>query len=388
MPISTYLDQCVYSKLLESRDGWQEHPLGQELLGDGESTEVWITPYNVLELSLYENDERRCDLARLMLELAGARRLDLGWEVEVIKSLGRYLEECIPGAYREAPYLDHYLPLAASLWLGHVGLFASGQTLEPNPVLRGMQRAKALTELQLANILEDPDAAVAQFIKCARGERYTAIESEHGVGEAPVEELRRRAAESLAKRRRASRKTLRALQANRELVARYYGALDLAAAIRSYFLFPASLPMTFDAQLIVAQWSALGDGVGCAPLPERLRVAVEGGGWADPNIVHSLLLECLDVAAKQGLVHAATGRDLVLRELESAMRRENSPTPKASIMFDTHHAHAALQYDLFVTHDETLAKSIKIFRKRAGITGKWVATKPKDIRKAKRECRG
>ena len=96
---SIYLDQNVFGHMLD-KGNWKAHPIGKVLDDHEGDVGVWVSPTHVIELSQATNHTRRAALARLMLELSGARRMWHGSDFHLIEMFGAFLNTHIADAAR------------------------------------------------------------------------------------------------------------------------------------------------------------------------------------------------------------------------------------------------------------------------------------------------
>lgn len=102
---SVYLDQNVFGRLLDAGD-WKTNPIGKLLDENKETVGVWVSPTNVIELTQTTDPTRRSRLARLMLELCGAKRMWHGSDFFLIEVFGAFLNTHVPGAFDPGPFFE------------------------------------------------------------------------------------------------------------------------------------------------------------------------------------------------------------------------------------------------------------------------------------------
>jgi len=363
---TVYIDQNLIGHFLSSGADWRQHPIAALLLNaqSAGTAQVFLSPTHLMELSQMADAKERQTQAQVMLEIIAARRMWSGFDFFIMESFGAWLNSLIPGAYDSEPFVERCRRLSENLWLGKLGLLAATQDV---PLGRGVEvicRAKAETHLIHARIAADPDAYIAKLVATMDGFATTTFDP-LGTDGLSLDDMRREAADLVVQAKRPSKATLALLTKERIAIASAYGSVDIGNAIRSILCWPCALHLTFAIPKIVAGWTSVMEATGCPSLPKGVAMADAETLATDlPTALAVLLRACVRAAAGAELAVACAGYYTVLRELEVCLNQKRLPMP--SLTLDVHHALAALRFDIFVTHDETLYENVRTFSTRFG----------------------
>lgn len=380
---SIYLDQNVFGHLLDKGD-WKTHPIGKVLDDNKENVGVWVSPTHVIELSQATNHARRAELARLMLELSGARRMWHGSDFYLIEIFGAFLNSHIPGAFDPAPFFASYKDDAARIWLGYLGLLAAVEDIELGPGGDIVRRWKRESHLLHSRIAADPKIQIAKLITAAQQLSTTPDPDPMGLGRLADDELETEIAACQAAAADVPKEDIRdalsKIQKYRKEVARVCGAIDIGMALQSVFKLPCDLELTFNAEILVNSWSSLQSATGVGPLPPVVTSVPPAQLRGDRSALITILNAAIEAAANMGLAGASIGYYALIRELEVSINSRGVPTDGAAL--DVDHATAALSYSIFVCHDQKLQKNVSTFLSAFKIAGHSAVYNAKQLKKA------
>lgn len=382
-PTSVYLDQNVFGHLLDKGD-WKTHPIGKLLDENKETVGVWVSPTHVIELSQATDHNRRAKLARLMLELCGAKRMWHGSDFHLIEMFGAFLNSHIPGAFDPIPFFDTYKDDAARMWLGYLGLLAAVEDYQLGPGGETIRRWKRESHLLHCRVAADPMAQIGKLITAAQQLSTTPDPDPMGLGDLTDDELEaeiathRGAAASVDKKD--IRDALSKFQKHRKDVVRVYGAIDIGMALQSVFKLPCDLDLTFNAEALVKGWPSLQSATGVGPLPAVVTSVPPAQLRGDRAALIFILNAAIEAAANVGLAAASIGYYALLRELEVCINNGIVPTDGAAL--DVDHATAALSYSVFVCRDQKLQSNVSTFLNAFKVAGHEAVFDAKQLKKA------
>lgn len=365
-PARIYLDQSAVSRLATSSD-WRQTEIGALLESALESNtgKVWISPSHVVETALASQPDTRHKLADVLLGLADASRITESSQFTLIRAFGRFLNDIIPGSFDPAPYINKYAEQSASCWIGNLGLLAWAGNAPIGPGIKIARLTKLQSQLIHARLLSDPDKGLAEIIKCAKEFAVTTATDPLGIVSLSEEKLLSEIATLAATAKKPTRKTLTAVQKNRDEICSAYGAVDIGSALRCVLGdFPGDVQGTFDIALIIRGWPAMMKKYQVGLLPDNVTGASEDEQSFGSNIYPDVLNACIRAAARAQLTVTTAGYYSLVRELEIRINRSELPSAGATI--DSDHVISALLFDIFITHDDMLESSLKTIAKKMG----------------------
>lgn len=385
-PIKVYLDQNVFGHMLDSGSDWHKHPLAIALLQTHcHIAQCWISPTHIIEVMQCTDPARRQSLAKIMLEIIGARRMWFGSDFLMVEKFAEFLNSHVPGAFNPDPFFNEYKINAERLWLGYLGLLAASQEFPNGPGVEKVRLLKAQTELIHARIASDPDNYIDRIVKAARDFETTLNPDPLGLSSMTLEQIEQEILNLRDIKTRPTQQTIMRLKKERSHIAATYGAVDIGGAINAVFRMPCDLELTFNAPLIVKNWSNIKKLTGCVSLPKEIVMEEEGELRSNQNHVITVLRCCIHAAACARLHVASIGYYTLLRELEVKLNQEE--LPKGSVTLDVDHAISCLAFDVFVCHDKALHENMRAFINGNNLKEKAVIRESHELDKLIANCR-
>ena len=380
-----YLDQSAFSDMLDAQGGWQRSELGQVLIAAREADKavVWAGPTNVIETIQATDPARRRALASLILDLIDAKRMWWGHEFEAVEDFFLFLTASAPDAVLFRQYFEHHGEVARQVWLGGLGLVAATGGTHLGVVVEALRRTKAINRLIHARFALDPGEWVDRMVAAVRELKTTAADPLADVEKMTNDEIEDEISRLAAGARKLDKVGLGKLNKHREQIAQAYGGIEIGQMLRGIFTLPMDIQLTFNIPHIVSRWPELQRKTGCESLPQDIRQASPEALAADPAIARTVIELAIRAAARRGLMTTFLGQQVILREMQRAMNDKDVPT--GGLTFDADHAAALVRHEVFITHDEWLAASLKtlagsIEKETAGHWRPAVVTNAKQLR--------
>jgi hypothetical protein len=359
---NVYLDQSAYGAMRQSGD-WRSSKIGAALLHaqNAGTAQIWAGPTNVIETIQASNIQTRKEIASLMLELIEAKRMWWGHEFEVIEDFFLFLERFAPGAIRHRDYFRHYGDVARQTWLGALALTAATGGPHFGPIIDSLRHTKTMNQLIHARFALNPGDWVASMADAAKELKTAASDPLAELERMSTEEMENEIKRLQSSTKRLDKSTLEKLNKNRDTIAKAYGAIEIGAMLGVVFKLPFDLELTLDIPRIVSRWNEIQTATGCEPLPKYIREADESRLCGDSSIAIEVIQLAIRASARRGLLTTSIGVHVILREMQQCMNANELPT--GGLAFDADHAVALTRHEVFVTHDERLAGTLKTMAK-------------------------
>lgn len=389
--IRIYLDQSIYGNILDEQPAdWRIGEIAAILLEAQRSQtgQVWLSPTHVLETAQATDIERRRQLATIMLELTGARRMWWGHEFEAINDFFTFLKLFAPDAIRWPEYFDERALTARQICLGALALLAACPNLSIDSVVEGLALTKAKSQLRHAKFAADPGSWVNEMIETVELGKTTAEPKDEFQGMS-MEQIKSAKDEFLAAACKLGNAEMRRLNKHRDTIARAYGAMEIGGLLPTIFTRPMEMSLLFDIPHIVEKWRELQKMVGCGPLPLAIQKA-DRQQLVSEAALTVVIQHAIYAACRIGLVSTTLSFQTILLDLQKCINKKVIPT--GGLLFDAGHAPAMKFCDIFMTTDSDLAESMKTMARFIGdrTQGQFmpqVVTNPKQLLDALRTRR-
>lgn len=384
---TVYLDQCSYGQMLEGVSDWRESELGAVLTA-GQSAgkfKVWASPTNVIETIQATETDRRRKLASMILELIEARRMWWGYEVEAIHDFFGFLRTFVQDAIRYPQYLEHHGQVAQQTWLGVLAVAAAVDRPHLGSVVEDLLRTKARNQLLHARFALAPDDWVDNMIHAAENLSEVTedplVDVEGWSTQQLTDEIDRlsKDAETLSKH------DAHKLEKRREKVAMAYGGIEIGALLETVLSLPLELELTFNIPEIVGGWAKIQKATACGPIPEEIRTTALPPMLPDSPTTVAVIRHAVHAAARKRLMTTYLAFQVIIREMQRAMAKQEIPT--GGLSFDAEHAVALKRFDIVVTRDTWFINTLKAMTGKIEqeTDGQWrpqVATNAKQLQDA------
>lgn len=346
-----YLDQNVYGHMLTEGGGdWRASAVGRVLEAAHAAGKglVWLGPTHVVETMLTTEDQRRRDLARTMLEVAGFTRVWHGYELDVVAEFFDFLRCVSPKCIRTTFFLDQALEDQARIWLGSLALLALGA---PTAVLQadGVRRLKLQNRLLHARFATDPNGWVDRMCRAATGWQTTREDVFADINAMSLDEITNAITTLRAKAKKLDKKHFDRLNGERTAIAAAYGALDVTAGLDATFVSPMSLDLTLDTSTLVADWPAQQSRMGLRSMPKDVVSAPLEKQAFDSNMRVAIIDTAIQAWASKHPLTATLSYESLLYELQRKLNNKELPTK--GVVLDADHAGSLRRVDIFYTED-------------------------------------
>lgn len=352
---------------------WQHSPVGEVLIAaqGTQVAQVWAGPTNVIETIQTTETARRKVLSSMILDLIEAKRMWWGHEFEAIEEFFLFLTMFAPDAIRHREYFEHHGDVARQTWLGALALAAATDGSHLGPIVEVLRHTKAVNQLMHARFALAPDEWVDQMISAAQQLKTTSTDPLADLDAMSLAEITTEIDRLAANARRIDKRTSARLDKSRNVIAQAYGGIEIGALLQAVFTLPFEIELTFNIPHIVTRWSEIQRATGCEALPKEVREADEVRLIGDTSIARLVIGHAIRAAARRGLMTTMLGIQVIIREMQRCMNADRVPT--GGLAFDADHAAALVQHEVFVTHDEWLAMSLKAMAKqvRDHTEGQW-----------------
>ncbi|MEE9382698.1 MAG: hypothetical protein V3V08_04715 [Nannocystaceae bacterium] len=252
-----YLDQSVYGHMLDyDSGGWRQSPMGRELVeaqtaGTGE---VWFSPVNVMETA-QASEPRRSQLAKCMLDLAGARRVLPGHDFILVEKFGHFLNSFAPGSFNLRGAFPKLRDDASRLWLGYLALMAAAPGVTLGPGIEDLRRAKPETRLLAARFAANPDETLDRMITSAEKMQVTHDSDPLGLCALSRQQIDQETEQLLAQSVPSlTGSTRRKLAQHRRVIAERYGGVEVGAMLDSVFPCICTMITTIISPALIEHW--------------------------------------------------------------------------------------------------------------------------------------
>ena len=175
------------------------------------------------------------------------------------------------------------------------------------------------------------------------------------------------------------------LDKRRERVARAYGGIEVGLLLETVFSLPLELELTFNIPAIVAGWGRIQKATGCKPLPEEIHRNALPPSLPDSPTTVAAIRHAVHAAARERLMTTYLAFQVIIREMQRAMAKQEVPT--GGLSFDAEHAVALKRFDIVVTRDTWFVNTLramtgKIEENTGGQSRPQVATNAKQLQDA------
>jgi hypothetical protein len=364
-PLSIYLDQSVYGHFLnESESDWTQADLARLLLEAQarQVGQVWASPTHAMETLQTTDPLRRCQLARIILELIDGRRMTHSHELETIRHFMEFLKLCAPEAIRYPQFLNERVETTRRIWLGGLALIAATAKLTLDPLVQTLRRVKTTSRLLHARFAVSPGNWVDEMLRTIEEQRTTTGDPFAGFEDLTVDQMEAEIMALEPQFVRLDSRDLARLNRERGRLSRAYGAVELGRMLETVFTLPMELQFIFNIPHLVEHWSAVRQKTGCKALPKNILEAGNHALLSDPALTREVLQQAIYAVANIGLVPATIAFEIVLRDLQKSINGRQIPT--GGLTFDGDHAVALSWCDVFVSRDESFTESAKTIAKR------------------------
>jgi hypothetical protein len=360
-----YLDQSAYGRMLDDGPDWRDSKMGAVLVESQNKglAQVWVGPTNIVETIQTSDAHRRKALASMLLELIEAKRVWWGHEFEAVKEFFLFVTYFAPEAIRHREYFEHHGTVARQTWLGALALTVATDGSHLGPVAEFLTHTKAVNRLLHARFALAPDDWVKQIVEAAQSLKTTTDDPLVDLEKLSTNEIKAEIEELSVSTKKLDKRGAARLDRHRDEIARAYGAIEIGLLLRTVLRLPLELELTFNIPHIVASWNHIQARTGCESLPENVRLADEESLIGDARITNVVIEHLIRAAAHQPLMSTFLGFQVILREMQRYMVANKLPKG-GGLSFDADHAAALTWHEVFVTHDEGLANTLKAMANR------------------------
>jgi len=384
--VSVYLDQSAYSQFLNaSPANWKEAPVAKVLLAAMASGEalVWASPTNVLET--LQSDDRKKQLAEIMLCLTEAKRMWEGHEFTRIKDFLEFFNMLAPGFWREKEFYKHHSQDARRTWIGALALLACPQEFDLSGLVATAQKNKAISRLLHAQFAADPSRFIRYVHETVTERKTTNANPLAHLEKLTTEDIEAQIAALQTKFQKFGKKDLQVLNKNRAKWASMFGTIEIGRILQSIFDLPMELILMINAVPVVRNWPKIRKRLGCGTLPRAIAEASDHVLLADMDAIRNVLQETIFAAASAPLLSSAIGYEVIFRDLQRCINDKTIPT--GGLAFDADHAAAIMCFNIFISNDRILVDSLKTLSKRLsegskGLLQPSIVTTAEELKKA------
>ena len=320
--------------------------------------EVWITPTNVIELSLYKDYDHRSRLARNLNVLANGIRFLPDFEFQTLREFLSVLATHMPAAIRHRDAISQIekrgiMPFIALLaQMACIPDYKAGYPEE-------FVRAKLGTYLAQLIVFSDPENYIPEFVKQARGEEVDKQLSSRlaEIDDYSIEELE--AEITKAKKQVVRFRNLTTWQRNRNSNIHKYASAVAAEAVMKCFDWPQDLYYLldiFDFKVIADNWEVKMPKEHYYPLPSNIREPLLSDSIPPSIGVYPAILQMLAWRYSTGLLpstwYSVSG---FFMEIEKNFRSPEKIS--RGLALDLNYIGVLPSFDLFITFDSFQANA-------------------------------
>lgn len=384
---NVYLDQSVYSQMLDAAGDWRTGEVASVVLAAQASgcAQVWAGPTHVMEAVQTQDGERRRRLAQLILEVIEFKRTWWGYEFEVISEFAGFVEAIAPDAVRTYQFFKYHGAIACERYLGALALIVAVRTGKFDVPIATLRRSKTSSRLLHARFAVDPEKWIERMIEVVDKEEVKTEEDFEGPSSMTIDEMEAEISTLRTSAAKLSKRALQKLNSSRDRICRAYSAMEVGPILSSVFTLPLELEIMFDIPKLAARLKELESEWKRTLLEKYAREAKASDYTANPRLTRAVLLAAIRAATKPGIPTSYIGFQIVLRELQQCFNRQTLPT--GGLTFDVQHAGAIAHFDIVMTTDTTLAGNLKtmanyIEQRSNGVRHCAVVSDAKQLKKA------